>query len=135
MIAMRAPVTAFTNAQLAGGATVVLTGLVATAGAEDGFVLCAFRRCTGGYCPGCGATRAANRLARGDVAASWSHHPWVVLAAVQLAIIAAIALVARDRLVAARRWALPLGIANVGALLAIWAIRLADGSIPAGVFG
>ena len=97
-------------------------------------VLCPFRRCTGGYCPGCGATRSANRLLHGDLAGSWAQHPWVVLAALQLAVLAGVLAVVdptrrADRL---RRGALPLLVANCTLMTGIWVVRLSTDSIPTG---
>jgi hypothetical protein len=115
---------------------VVITTLVAGATTDDGVVLCPLRRCTGAYCPGCGATRAANRLVRGDVGASWSHHPWVVLAAVQAAVLAAVIVLTAPeaRRPRCRRIALPLLLANSAMLIGIWIVRLSNGSVPTGWF-
>lgn len=108
---------------------------IATAGSDDGIVLCPFRRCTGAYCPGCGATRATNRLVQGDVGAAWSQHPAVVLIAAQLAVIGAVLLARRRDPRTLPRW-LVLGWISVNAtlMLAIWLIRLRTGSIPHGFF-
>lgn len=121
------------RAALAAGAT-ALGALVMSAGADDGIVLCPFRRCTGGYCPGCGATRGAHRLLRGDLAGSWAHHPWIVLAAVQLVLVGSAAALMKPatRLDRLRRGAVPLLVANCVLLVGIWIIRLAGGSIPGG---
>lgn len=106
---------------------------IASAGGDDGVVLCPIRRCTGGYCPGCGATRAANRLIRGDVAASWSYHPWIAMLAVQIAVVAGwFALTRRDPRLISPRLIAGVGVANAIALLAIWIIRLDAGTIPSG---
>jgi hypothetical protein len=111
-----------------------LGALIASASAEDDFVLCPFRRCTGGYCPGCGATRSANRLARGDFAESWAHHPWVMLAAAQLIVVAAIGmfLSAEDRRHRLGQLAIPVLLANAILLIGIWIVRLAGHTIPTG---
>lgn len=108
---------------------------VATAGADDGVVLCPFRLCTGAYCPGCGATRATNRLVRGDVGAAWAHHPAIVLLAAQLALIGAILLVRRQDPRTLPRW-LVVGCvsANALAMIVIWAVRMGSGAIPRGIF-
>lgn len=116
------------------GGVAVATGLVLTATGDDGLVLCPYRVCTGGYCPGCGGTRAARQLLGGDIAGAWHHHPWVVLAAAQLLILGGIVLLTRSRVptIEWRRWLLPLTVVNVVAMLAIWVVRLADGSVPTG---
>ena len=113
---------------------IALGALVIGADSDDGVALCPFRRCTGGYCPGCGATRAANRLVRGDVRASWSHHPWVVFAAAQVVVFAAMLAMTTPAARAARtrRTALPLLVANTGLLVVIWLVRRSTGAIPIG---
>lgn len=45
---------------------------------------CPFRAVTGWWCPFCGATRAAGRLVRGDVAGAFGYHALLVVAAVPL---------------------------------------------------
>lgn len=113
---------------------VIAGALVAGANADDGVALCPFRRCTGGYCPGCGATRAANRLAHGDLQASWSHHPWVILAMAQVAVVAVVAaaLASGTRRLQLRRFAIPLVVTNTALLIGIWIVRLSAGTIPTG---
>lgn len=115
-------------------AAIAIGAAVASAGAEDGLVLCPFRRCTGGYCPGCGATRAANRFVRGDLEASWSHHPWVVLAALQAVVLGAATarLSPANRRARLRRVALPALVGNCLLLITIWIVRVADGTVPTG---
>lgn len=118
-------------------AGMVMAGtLVLSADADDGVVLCPFRRCTGGYCPGCGATRAANRFVRGDVGASWSHHPGVVLAVVQIAVLAAVVALSAPpaRRARTRRAAVPLLVANSVVMIGVWLARLSTGEIPTGWF-
>lgn len=104
-----------------------LVGLAAvTATLDDGPVVCGFRLCTGGYCPGCGGSRAAVALLRGDAVGAWHHHPWVVLIALQIAALAA------ARAVSGRA-SFPLRAvlyANLVLGLAIWMHRLASGAIP-----
>ncbi|MDH3684295.1 MAG: DUF2752 domain-containing protein [Acidimicrobiia bacterium] len=102
-----------------------------SAASDDGPVLCPFRRCTGGYCPGCGITRSTAALIRGDVAGSWHHHPFLLIAAAQAAVLTALWSVATAELRAAllrRRDALLA--ANGVIVAAVWAVRLATGQIP-----
>ena len=121
------------SSELIGIGTGVLTlgAFIATA-ADDGLVLCPFRRCTGGYCPGCGSTRAVRELVGADVASAWAYSPWVVLAAVQaIAVFAVVRATGAGALVSrAKHLALRLLWPNVGLVLGIWVFRLADGSIP-----
>lgn len=113
---------------LVGGAAVVVAAAVTAD--DDGIVLCPFRRCTGGHCPGCGATRSLGRLVRGDLAGAWHRHPFVVLLAVQLTVAGGLAWrgVDGDRRAGPRlRW---FAWANLALLFAIWAVRLAVGDVP-----
>lgn len=99
---------------------------------DDGLVLCPFRRCTGGYCPGCGASRAASRLLRGDIVGSWAHQPFVLLVGLQASVLTVLLTLTRTSAKQAmQRWAQPFVLANTALILGIWLIRLASGSIPA----
>jgi hypothetical protein len=111
---------------------VVAVLAVDAGGTDDGPGVCVFRRCTGGYCPGCGMTRAARHLTRGQVGAAWQDHPFMVLAAAQ-AIVAAAAYGALRWIGTAVNWnraIVVLGIFNVVLITGIWIARLVDGSIP-----
>jgi hypothetical protein len=101
-------------------------------GTDDGAGVCVFRRCTGGYCPGCGMTRSARHLTRGEVGAAWHDHPIIVLLAVQGVVGAALFATVRTlrpRLRSLRTLAIVAAVNGV-LLLAIWVVRLVDGSIP-----
>ncbi len=116
---------------LAGLGAVAALGLTASQDG-DGIVLCPFRRCTGGYCPGCGLTRATGALLRGGVAASWRQHPYLLLAIAQIVAVGAWSVVDRRRSrYLLERWQTHLLTANAMALLAIWVVRLMTGAIPA----
>ena len=113
----------------------VAVGLVVVidaGGTDDGPGLCVYRRCTGGYCPGCGLSRSARHLVRGEVGAAWHDHPWMVLVAVQAAIAAVVAGALRSagRAIDWQRTVVVIAACNVALAFGIWAIRLADGSIP-----
>ena len=124
--------TAIANPWLRGGAAAVTFLFVGLAASDDdGPILCPFRRCTGGYCPGCGMTRSAGQLLRGDLAGSWRYHPFLVLAFAQLALFGGAWTVASDRLrTRLRTVAGSVALANAGVLFAIWFLRLWSGSIP-----
>jgi hypothetical protein len=61
-------------------ATVI--GLLAVLPSEDGPTVCPFALCTGMACPGCGMTRAASHLIRGDLTTALGYHPLVPLIAI-----------------------------------------------------
>jgi hypothetical protein len=111
---------------------VVAVLAVDAGGTDDGVGVCLFRRCTGGYCPGCGMTRSARHLTRGEVGAAWHDHPIVVLLAIQGVVGAglfAAMRTLRPRLRSPRTLAVVAAV-NAVLLLAIWVVRLVDGSIP-----
>ncbi|MGH8872616.1 MAG: DUF2752 domain-containing protein [Acidimicrobiia bacterium] len=63
-------------------APVAMIGLLALlTPSDDGPTLCPFALCTGIACPGCGMTRAASHLIRGDLTAALGYHPLVPLIA------------------------------------------------------
>lgn len=110
------------------GGLLAAFGVAILVGAENGPTLCVFRRCTGGYCPGCGASRSAGALLRGDLGRAWHHHPWVVVAAAQ--VIAVSGLVVLGVGVARERLLRPLLLANVALGVTIWLVRLTLGLVP-----
>jgi hypothetical protein len=61
------------------GLLVVLVLLVIDPESGMGFELCAFRRMTGGPCPGCGMTRSGANLLRGHVGRAIDYHPFGVV--------------------------------------------------------
>lgn len=107
--------------------------LAAIAPSDDGPTICFFALCTGTACPGCGMTRAASHLIRGEFATAIGYHPLVPAA--MLAMVVGwgwfvLRLTGRVK---------PLGqttlnvilIGSGAALLAVWVTRLALGSLPA----
>lgn len=105
--------------------------LAALLGSDDGVVLCPYRRCTGGDCPLCGTTRAAGRLLRGDLAASWQAHPLVLFLALQLPVWLAVTRFTPRPNGASwwRRFGPNVLLANIGLATAIWIVRLALGDV------
>ena len=106
--------------------------VVDAGGTDDGPGVCVFRRCTGGYCPGCGMTRSARHLTRGQIGSAWQDHPFLVLAAAQAIVAGSVYGVVRriGRTVNWNRVLVVLGIVNVVLITGIWIARLVDGSIP-----
>lgn len=100
---------------------------------DDGPTICPFALCTGSACPGCGMTRAASSLIRGDIGAAMVFHPLVILIALQ-ATGAWIWYVLRrkDRVGPMSQRTLTIILATTGvALVLVWIVRLALGSLPA----
>jgi hypothetical protein len=110
------------------GAIAAVT-ITAAGDGDDGFVLCPLRRCTGVYCPGCGGTRAAAKLVRGDVVGSWHQHPFVALLAMQALVLGVIALRPAGKEWVAERW-MTLVYSNTAFFVALWVVRLGRGDIP-----
>lgn len=106
--------------------------LALTQGIEEGPTICPFALGTGIACPGCGMTRAASWMLRGDFSSALAYHP----------LVPAIALLALGGWI----WFLlrktgrvqPMSnrllngvlIATLVALLAVWVARLVTGSLP-----
>jgi hypothetical protein len=90
---------------------------------------CGFLAMTGAPCPGCGMTRAALALARGDAGAAWRWHPAVfAIAAIALG---AIGLAAHEALTGRRsfrataeRHGIAASIAVAALLAALWIVRV-----------
>ena len=109
---------------------ILATLLVLTS--ATGPTLCPFALLTGVACPGCGMTRAAGALVRGDWAAAFAYHPLVILAA---AWVAGAWWAAVSRRLGSGRRIDPrltnrLVIASAVLFLAVWLGRLATGSLP-----
>lgn len=98
---------------------------------DDGTILCPLRRCSGGYCPGCGLTRSTGQLLRGDLAGSWRQHPFLLLALGQMALLLGVwGMTSEDQHHRLRRLTTTFVVANMVLLCAIWVVRLAAGTIP-----
>lgn len=100
-------------------------------GDTEGQILCPYRLTTGGWCPGCGCTRALSAVVRGDVTTSLALNPWTLLLLAQAVVISGLFLGAPQ---AARGWWARNDIrilqANLAIGLVIWVARLATGEIP-----
>lgn len=107
--------------------------LAAVTPSDDGPTICFFALCTGTACPGCGMTRAASHIIRGDVATALDYHP-LIPAAVLAAVFGWGWYVLRitGSVKAIRQRTLNVILIGSGAaLLAVWVIRLVSGALPA----
>lgn len=99
--------------------------------AEEGQVLCPYRLLTGGWCPGCGCTRALKALVRGDVRDSLAMNPWTLVLFVQALVVSVAMLAVPARTV---NWLNRNKVAIAGFNIVIgfgfWGVRLLAGVIP-----
>jgi hypothetical protein len=94
--------------------------------------ICLLRNWTGVPCPGCGVTRSIAALIRGDYAEAFSLHPLAPIAAAEAAVVWAgwgFSLFRHRRGLDESRLALLL-LANVAAFVALWIMRLVNGTLP-----
>jgi hypothetical protein len=106
--------------------------LLAGSPGDDGPTLCPFALMTGTACPGCGMTRAASLLIRGDVGGAIGYHPLIPL----IAILAIggwtwFLLVRSGRARPPTSQTVNAMLITTGVLLvAVWLARLVSGSLP-----
>ena len=99
---------------------------------DDGPTLCPFALITGTACPGCGMTRAASNLIRGDLGSAIGYHPLIPMVAV-LAIGGWVwfLLVRSGRARPPTSQAVNALLIATGVLMvAVWVARLASGTLP-----
>jgi Protein of unknown function (DUF2752) len=111
---------------------------------DNGPPLCPIRAVTGYWCPGCGMTRAALALGRGDWSVANRYHPWVWFLAAQLVVLAVAQLASIRSIQSPRTSGLADRVRNmffsasgqrvfllngVG-LIVLWIVRMATGAIP-----
>jgi len=106
--------------------------LLAVSPTSEGPTICPFALCTGTACPGCGMTRAASALLRGDFDVAMALHPLMPLIALQLAGGWVWYLLRRSGRVQAMstRTLNAVLIVTGLALLAVWVSRLVGGTLP-----
>jgi hypothetical protein len=94
--------------------------------------ICGFARCTGVACPGCGMTRAAGQLVRGNVVEALRYHPLILLIAAEMLGAWTIWMAHRAGWIRwrHRRWVDVAIGATAALLLVVWIVRLATGSAP-----
>lgn len=114
-------------------APMMAAGLLLVAPAsDDGPTLCPFALVTGIACPGCGMTRAAGYMIRGDLSLALAYHPLVILVMVQaLAGWAWLILRRSDRVKpVSTRITNAVLIGSGVSLIVVWLLRMWAGSLP-----
>ena len=114
-------------------APIAVLGLLASISPQDdGVTVCPFALITGMACPGCGMTRAASSLIRGDLTTALGYHPLVPLIAVLAIGGWAWFLLRRSGRVESlpTRWVNTILIGTGVMLLGVWAARLLSGTLP-----
>ena len=99
---------------------------------DDGPTLCPFALITGTACPGCGMTRAASQVLRGNLDIAFTYHPLVLIVALQLIGGYVWFLLRRaGKVKPMSNRTLNIVLIGTGvALLAVWVVRMAMGSLP-----
>lgn len=99
---------------------------------DDGPTVCPFAITTGMACPGCGLTRAAGYLARGDVAMALSYHPLVMLIGIQALAGWVWFMLRRQGAVKpmSSRISTAITVGTAVSLIAVWLLRLGLGTLP-----
>lgn len=100
--------------------------------AQGGPTICPFALVTGVACPGCGLTRAAAALMRGDLVAAWEFHPLILLALAWAAGAWVVGYLRRRGEMVHLPSRIISRLLNLTALalVATWLIRLATGALP-----
>lgn len=117
------------SVRIAGGAAAFVAAAVSSS-SDDGLVLCPFRRCTGGYCPGCGLTRSSGKLVRGDLIGSWQHHPFLIIGLVQALVLVALWGTGSRLWPALAGRGTTIVVVNTALVVTIWLARLATATVP-----
>ena len=94
--------------------------------------ICGFANCTGVACPGCGMTRAAGHLFRGNVGEALRYHPLILLVVAELLAAWTIWLAHRAGWIQWRHrtWVNYVLGGTAALLLVVWVVRLATGTTP-----
>ena len=99
---------------------------------DEGPTICPFALCTGMACPGCGMTRAAAHMFRGNLAEAVSYHPLVPLVSAQLLVAWGwFGLVKTGRVTPpSQRTTVAALVFSIAALTAVWIFRIVAGTLP-----
>lgn len=109
-----------------------IIALIAIAPSDDSPTLCPFALWTGTACPGCGMTRAASTLIRGDLGGALTYHPLVLVIGAQLLggwIWYLLRRTGRVQPMSNRSLNVIL-IATGVALVVVWVVRALNGTLP-----
>ena len=100
--------------------------------ADDGPTICPFALMTGTACPGCGMTRAAGYLIRGDLSSALRYHPLVILIAVQALAGWGWWMLSRSETLRppSKKITNAILVGTGVSLLVVWLLRLWAGSLP-----
>lgn len=106
--------------------------LLAGSPGDDGPTLCPFALMTGTACPGCGMTRAASHLIRGDFATAVGYHPLIpMIATLAVGGWAWFLLVRSGRARPPTSRTINTTLIVMGVLLVgVWLARLVSGTLP-----
>lgn len=109
-----------------------LAALALVTPGEDTPTFCPFALFTGTACPGCGMTRAASHLIRGDIGTAFAYHPLVLAVGIEL--LAGwgwfvLRRTGRAGPMSNRTLNVVLALTAV-ALVAVWIMRLGAGTLP-----
>lgn len=107
-------------------------GLALVTPSDDGQTFCPFALCTGTACPGCGMTRAAASLIKGDFSGALLYHPLVLVIGAQLMTAWVWFLLRRSgRVQPMSNKTLNVILIGTGvALVGVWIARLLAGTLP-----
>ncbi|HZJ26582.1 MAG TPA: DUF2752 domain-containing protein [Acidimicrobiia bacterium] len=115
-----------THAPLLAGALLAAgCAAVAVVDPTDGPTICPFKAATGLDCPGCGGTRAAHALFRGDLLAAASYNV-LALVAIPFILWGTFAWLTRafgGRTIRTYAPSLPVTLVALGVLLSFWVVR------------
>lgn len=109
-----------------------VTALALMTPSDNAPTFCPFALCTGTACPGCGMTRAASALVKGDIHSALTYHPLVLAIGIELLIGWGWFVLRRSgrvRPMSNRTLNVVLALTAV-ALLAVWIVRLSTGTLP-----
>lgn len=132
MIASAATRSRFGNGSLVAIPFVAAIALATINPSDASPTICGFANCTGVACPGCGMTRAAGQLFRGNLTDALRYHPLILLVVAEVFGAWTIWMAHRAGWITwrRRRW-VDIVIGGTAVLLiVVWAVRLATGTTP-----